>query len=250
MDLVWKISAKEVKKVRAFMEEHSEDALVSRRLDRNGTTMGPRVSKARFWKAVLYCMLTSQQKSGPDSPVNKFIRHRPFPLRYSVCCRQKDVGKFCKRTFGAWGGIRFTDNISKWLAENILVLETGMWIPIREALNELRCRPGMAVEREAARLISSLFKGVGPKQSRNILQSVGLTQFETPLDSRVIKWLNNFGFPIHLSSECLSDHDYYEFVSDGFQALCEKAEVLPCVLDAAIFASFDKGGWAEEQLVG
>jgi hypothetical protein len=32
---------------------------------------------------------------------------------------------------------------------------------------------------------------------------------------------------------------------DGFQALCQACDVVPCVLDAATFASFDGGGWTE-----
>jgi hypothetical protein len=38
-------------------------------------------------------------------------------------------------------------------------------------------------------------------------------------------------------------------VMDGFQALCQATGVAPCVLDAAIFASFDDGGWTEENIV-
>jgi hypothetical protein len=38
----------------------------------------------------------------------------------------------------------------------------------------------------------------------------------------------------------LSDQAYYRFVLDGFQRLCATSRVYPCVLDAAIFASFDR----------
>ena len=47
----------------------------------------------------------------------------------------------------------------------------------------------------------------------------------------------------------LADQGYYEFVMDVFQPLCKEADVFPCVLDAAIFSSFDDGGWTEENLV-
>jgi hypothetical protein len=43
----------------------------------------------------------------------------------------------------------------------------------------------------------------------------------------------------------LADRDSYSFVMDGFQALCQACDVVPCVLDAATFASFDGGGWTE-----
>ena len=47
----------------------------------------------------------------------------------------------------------------------------------------------------------------------------------------------------------LQDRNYYNFVSDGFQKLCEACDIMPCVLDAAIFSSFDDGKWTEENVV-
>lgn len=73
-----------------------------------------------------------------------------------------------------------------------------------------------------------------------------MSQFEIPIDSRITKWLNEFGFPVRLTATALSDHDYYEFVSDGFQQLAKACGVAPCVLDAAIFSSFDADAWTEE----
>jgi hypothetical protein len=46
-----------------------------------------------------------------------------------------------------------------------------------------------------------------------------------------------------LSAQALSDPSYYGFVSDG-GSLGKKAGVLPCVLDAAVFSSFDAEPWA------
>ena len=91
-----------------------------------------------------------------------------------------------------------------------------------------------------AKLLKENLKGIGPKQSRNLLQDLGVTSYETPIDSRIIKWLNNFGFPIPLSSQALQDEHYYNFVSDILFQLCEKANIKPCILDAAVFSSFEK----------
>jgi hypothetical protein len=74
---------------------------------------------------------------------------------------------------------------------------------------------------------------------------MGLTRYEIPLDSRVTSWLNEFGFPIRLSAQGLADPAYYDLVSEGLQALCKKARVMPCVLDAAVFGSFDEEAWDE-----
>jgi hypothetical protein len=78
---------------------------------------------------------------------------------------------------------------------------------------------------------------------------LGLTRHEIPIDSRITKWLNGFGFPVRLSASALADPNYYTFVMDDFQALCQACGVVPCVLDAAIFPSFDGSGWTEENIV-
>jgi len=90
-----------------------------------------------------------------------------------------------------------------------------------------------------AEYIAANLKGFGPKQSRNLLQWLGLSRYEIPLDSRITKWLNEFGFPVKLSATALQDINYYNFVSDGFQKLAKTADIYPCVLDAIIFASYD-----------
>ncbi len=87
--------------------------------------------------------------------------------------------------------------------------------------------------------IDDKFSGFGPKQSRNFLQWLGLTRYEIPIGSRVVKWLKDFGFPGALSADALSDKDYYHFVSDGIQELCRASDIYPCLLDAAIFIRLD-----------
>ena len=105
------------------------------------------------------------------------------------------------------------------------------------------------MEREVANFIDERLVGFGPKQSRNLLQSLGLTRYEIPIDSRITKWLTEFGFPVKLSAGALADQGYYEFVMDAVQQLCREADEYPCVLDAAIFSSFDDGGWTEKNVV-
>ncbi len=55
--------------------------------------------------------------------------------------------------------------------------------------------------------------------------------------------------PVRLSASALADRHYYGFVMEGFQEIYRACEVIPCVLDAAIFASSDKGGWTEENMI-
>jgi hypothetical protein len=51
-----------------------------------------------------------------------------------------------------------------------------------------------------------------------------------------------------LSATALADRNYYNFVLDGFQKICEACDIYPCVMDAAIFSSFDEE-WPEDKLV-
>ncbi len=126
-------------------------------------------------------------------------------------------------------------------------LEGGGWQEVFDIVNNLLTNSSVAVERESAKLIMVKLRGFGPKQSRNLLQMLGLTKFEIPIDSRITKWLTDFGFPIKLSAAALGDENYYNFVQDGFRKICEACEIFPCVLDAAIFSSFDEE-WPEGML--
>ena len=63
-------------------------------------------------------------------------------------------------------------------------------------------------------------------------------KYEIPLDSRIIKWFNGFGFPIKLEARMLMSIDLYEFIEDTIQELCKRANVYPTILDACIFSSF------------
>lgn len=96
---------------------------------------------------------------------------------------------------------------------------------------------------------SNEFHGLGPKQARNLLQALGMTIYEIPIDSRIADWLKKNEFPLTVCSSALQDQDYYHFVSDGIQKLCSSANVLPCVFDAAIFSSYDNNNWSVENIV-
>jgi hypothetical protein len=129
--------------------------------------------------------------------------------------------------------------IGRELQRDMDELESGLWPNLLGTLEGLRNGTTARLERKAARFVADHLTGFGPKQSRNFLQELDLTRFETPIDSRIAKWLNRHGFPLQLNAAGLADEHYYCFVADGFQALCAKAGVLPCIADAAIFASFD-----------
>jgi len=202
--------------------------------------------KDDFWHAMMGCLLTSQQKSGPKSAVSQFLEHKPFPLSLELCEKNSTI-EYMDKNLTEFGGIRFPTRIAKFADENLKWLNSGGWKNIAneaEKLANLRRYEAkfedINQERIAANFIRENLKGFGPKQSRNLWQWIGYTRFEIPLDSRVIKWLNsNNIFPMKITSTALSDINYYEIVLNWIQKLCVDADVLPCMLDAAIFSSYD-----------
>jgi hypothetical protein len=192
------------------------------------------------------CLLTSVQRSDANAPITRFNRVQPYPLAYEACLTQENVQEFAQKILSDFGGIRFTTRIPTFLAHNLQLLEGGFWSDILDALEHLRTHQDAETERRTADLIDHNFSGFGPKQSRNLLQALSLSRYEIPLDSRLTKWFNDFGFPVRLSATLLGDRDYYCFVLDGIQELCRAANIFPCVLDAAIFAR--NGGWTDENV--
>jgi hypothetical protein len=249
MKHTWTIEPTDIKKVKAFLDLHRDDLFVRQRVKWNLRDEKPSVKREDFWQQMVACLLTTQQRSGPTSAVTRFIRTTPFPLAYKTCTAQAGVEGFAKATLTNFGGLRRTNLLAGEIATNLTRLEEGLWQRTFDTLGTLRTNHSVGAEREAADFIDDKFAGFGPKQARNLLQSLGLTRHEIPIDSRITKWLNEFGFPVRLSASALADRHYYCFVMDGFQALCRACDVAPCVLDAAIFASFDAGGWTEENIV-
>lgn len=237
MKLEWKIEPKDVEVVRDIIAAHKENSIVVDRFERNLQPIKPPVERDEFWVRSICCLATSQQPSGEDSRVARFVNKTPFPLTLDVCRNCEHLRELAKSEISS-AGLRFNERIAGFVVENFAYLEDGGWQETMRVLDSLRETQTAECERVTAEFIDTHFKGFGPKQSRNLLQWLGLTQYEIPLDSRIMKWLNKNGFPVHLSAAALGDRNYYNFISDGVQELCRQSGVKPCVLDAAVFVSF------------
>jgi hypothetical protein len=244
----WLIEPDDVRKVQALVARHEDNPFVKKRVRRNLSADKPRVGKEAFWQQMVCCLLTTQQRSDPNTPVGRFIGAEPFGLGYAVCVGQKDLRGYAKKLLTDFQGICRTTVIPDHLAENLELLEQGFWKQTLNSLENLRLHQDQATERKTADFMAKHFAGFGPKQSRNLLQCLGLTRYEIPIDSRVIDWLTEFGFPVHLSANVLGDRHYYCFVLDGVQELCKASGVMPCVLDAAIFVDRNPTAWTEENV--
>ena len=236
MKFTLSISSREIARIRAFFEGHRHDPFVRLRIDRNLRGKRPDVRRDTVWRVLVVCLTTTQQHSGPGTAVDRFEHARPFPLAYGVCRKKRDLRSFASTKLKA-GGLRRHQKIGAEVENAYRLLEDGFWDELITALRGLSRKANRERERKVAELIAARLPGFGPKQSRNLIQALGLSRYEIPIDSRVTKWLNRYGFPFPVSAKALADPGYYGFVLDCFQAVCKEVGVLPCVLDAAIFTA-------------
>ncbi|PKA82453.1 thermostable 8-oxoguanine DNA glycosylase [Ulvibacter sp. MAR_2010_11] len=244
MKISWTINTTDIHKIKKVLKENNNE-FVKSRIKLNVEKKNVELSKDAIIKNLLMCLLTSQQRSSPNSLVGKFLQLKPFPITNKKIIETENTEMFIKQILQDNGLTRYINKISIYFSDNIGKIVKDDWklIDKLEYLNE---NPSKLGERQMADYLNDQFKGFGPKQSRNFLQALGLTKYEIPIDSRIISWLNKFGFPVSLTAAALSDKYYYHFVLDGIHELCENAKIYPCELDAAIFSSYDIDQWKSE----
>jgi len=187
---------------------------------------------------MLGCQVTSAQRSGPDSLVSQFINSGSKALSYKACGEQKNLEKFIQSEIKQ---LRFNANIAKRQAKIFDHLENGGWKPLLDNLKTIEIAPTKAKERAVVDyLTDGKFPGLGPKQARNFIQWLGLSQHVIPLDSRVFSRMREYGVsPVPKKGEGMGEEPLYRFLEDGLGEIAKKIGVLPCMLDACTFASFD-----------
>jgi len=248
MNIIWGINEIDIRKIKEFVSRF-DNPFVQNRISKNVQRQNIVIDKDSVIKNLFMCLLTTQQRSGPNSKVGTFLRQSPFPLTNENISNHHDIEIFVRETLLKNELNRYINRIPSFFTTNFQILQESNWQLIETLRTELKENATKATERRIADYLDDKFLGFGPKQSRNFLQGLGLTKFEIPIDSRITNWFNKFGFPVTLSSIPLQDKEYYHFVSDGIQQLCNQAEIYPCALDAAIFSSFDSEEWTEENAI-
>jgi hypothetical protein len=254
VNLDWHVTAADKACVQALMEKQGTIKIVRDRYDRNLAESKSQITKDRLWRAMVCMRLTTLARSGPKSKIAQFQSLSPFPLAYDATYKQQSRENFILNTLRTHQVGRHPRTISKQVANNLKRLEDGEWPYALNQCNRLvrGCMIDLErreTEREVADYIDEKFEGFGPKQSRNVLQALGLTRYEIPIDSRVTDWLNDeLQFPFQVTSAALFDRHYYRLILDAVCKLSEECKIFPCVLDAAIFGAKDDDVWSVEEL--
>lgn len=248
MKLIWEFSEPEVKSVVDFVNAN-KNIFVENRINRNIYQKDILIDKNVVINTMLMCLLTSPRKSNPDRNLRMFLRNSPILLTNQFLSQEYEIEEEVREVLISNGMKPYFDKVPNYFALNYRYLVQSDWELIKELEGCLNKDLTKSEERRLADKIDQNFKGFGSKHARNFLQSLGLTKYEIPIDSRTISWLTEFGFPITFTPIALQDKAFYHFVSDGIQLLCEKANIYPCVLDAAIFSSNETTGKSTDKLV-
>lgn len=226
-------------KIRSFARDLQADPYVVERRNKNIGGYGVDTSACAVWRALISCLLTTQQRSGPTSKVAALLRSDISALDLAYCLGVERVAERLSETF-ARAGLRRHSTVAKQLASSLDKFSGPAWQVLGANLQALRAGSTLDSERACAAQFRASFEGIGPKQSRNLLQTLGLSRYIVPIDSRFLKHLTFLGFPMPVPREALQDEAFYCFIEDVIQQLAAAVEVAPCVYDAMVFASLER----------
>lgn len=75
----------DVEKLKTFVQNRQSDSHAQSRITRNVIPRIETFSREKVWSRLVDCLLTTQQKSGPESAVAKFMENSPFLLTLEIC---------------------------------------------------------------------------------------------------------------------------------------------------------------------
>lgn len=239
MEFQWVVKPSHKKIYRDFIDRYKDHPFVRGRVASNIEHVDVAISKDIFWKVLLGCFFTTQQRSGKGSHVERFLASGDALLDVNHCLGLGNLRNVAEKAL-AKNGLRRSERIANEIDHAATQINVVGWATIRSQLDTIASYTTARKERLVARFLQERFLGLGPKQSRNLIQWMGLSKYEIPLDSRMVKVLRELKFPVPLSPTALADENYYCFIEDAIQLLMARIDVYPCVFDACAFASFEK----------
>ncbi len=115
MQLIWKVEPEEIKKLQDFIVGQSNNVFVRNRIRTNVEDPPTLIKIDTFWHVLVGCLLSTQQRSGPHSPVSRLLAKKPFPLSYTYFEKHSDPEPATREILKSFGGIRFINRIPNQL---------------------------------------------------------------------------------------------------------------------------------------
>ena len=241
MELIWKLSDSDINKVRDYVK-NNKNQNVERIINRNINHIDRIIDKDSLLRTMLICLLSSETDSYPESKIEQMFKKKPYLLNYQYLFKVRNIEYLFQEVFQTFGITKYVNKVPKYFSTNFEFLEETDWDLELEINRSITNELTKYDERKLADMVDKSFKGFGSKEARSFLLALGVTKYEIPIDYKLIKWLENFGFPIKFSKTALQDILFYHFVSDGIQKLCEISEIYPCVLYTSILSSSEVSG--------
>jgi thermostable 8-oxoguanine DNA glycosylase len=233
MELIWKLSDSDINKVRDYVNTNKNQN-VERIINRNINHIDRIIDKDSLLRTMLICLLSSETDSYPENKIEQMLIKRPSLLNYQYLFKVRNIEFLLQQVFQTFGITKYVNKVPKYFSTNFEFLEESDWILESDLNRSLEQELTKFDERRLADMVDKSFKGFGSKEARCFLLALGVTKYEIPIDFKLIKWLENFCFPIKFSKTALQDVLFYHFVSDGIQKLCEISEIYPCILYTSI----------------
>lgn len=239
MQASWIIDKGKITLWRSLVEKNRDKDLPKRRRAKNVRRVDVDLGPDEIWRVLVGCQVTTQQRSGPGSAVDRFLKSNSPVLNVSNCRQAVSIQALAEQELRK-AGLRRAPTIAENISTIFSNLETGGWKELRDHLATIEKNTNARKERAVVDyLTAGSYPGLGQKQSRNFIQWLGLSRYEVPLDSRVLKKLKELGSNFVPSGSSLTDKVVYIFVQDVIQCIAKELNIYPCELDACIFASFD-----------
>lgn len=230
-DIQSPVTKGELENYRRLVKKYENHEKVEARHKKNVLREGVAISEKAFWRCFVIGILTTQTKSGKHSPLQNFLDSNPDILNYNYCIALE--GKADIENKIPVGVTRFRKRACLYIIEAIEKFQHGVWFDLEKQLKTIKDDTTLENERIVADFIVEHFNGIGQKQSRNIIQMMGLSKYVLPIDSRVMKKIEELS---GIKVEKLSNKNYI-LIEDRVQSICKKIGVYPCIFDACAFYS-------------
>ena len=120
-----RFSRSDVGRVRDVVARMTNHSIVVERRRRNVDRRGIDLAHHTIWEKLVGCLLTTRQKSGEGSAVQRFIESKSPLLSLTRCDKAEDIAELAESELSAFGGIRRTIVIPRQIARNLKWLNAG-----------------------------------------------------------------------------------------------------------------------------